>query len=121
MEKRYTIFALLTQLALDGKPDVEVSYHTVSRPDAVGGASLQRFNIAQNRQKDWVCNKPRSDVGTLMWHQLARCCIATNIPNSHVTIAWECKLNGKLLSFDRPFLVWSKAFTFKKDQYFRFA
>lgn len=124
-EQRYSLYGLLTQLALDGKPDVEVSYHNLSRP---GGdlfqptSALQRFGVTTNRYKGWVCAKARTEGGNLAWHQVARCVKADALPNRYLTIAWETKLlSGRVLSFERPFLVWTSTMTFAKDQFFRFA
>lgn len=107
---------------------MRVQYHTISAAQE-GQNPTQRFSITPNREKGWVCNKPRTepvpDSSPVQWHQLARFCPMTNLPNMYLDVAWEVKLETvsglHFLSFERPYLVWAKALTFSKDQWFRWA
>ncbi len=93
----------------------------MSRP-ANGNNPLQRFTVTANREKWWVCSKPWGEGGHLQWHQIARCCQTGSFPNAFMAVGWDVKLqSGRLLVFERPFLVWTKVMNFTKDQFFRFA
>ena len=50
-EERFTLYALLAKLALDGKSNVKVNYHTMGVAEKPESASIGRFSISPNRKK----------------------------------------------------------------------
>ena len=77
------MYALLAKLALDGKSNVKVNYHTMGVPEKPESASIGHFSISPNRKKMWGCLKPQLESApgssetipakqTFMWHQLLR-------------------------------------------------
>ncbi len=137
-EKRYCLYGLIAQLALDGKPNAKVSYHTMGTQPNVGqGKALQRFTIQPNREKMWVCNVPRREsapapgsaesepVPATLWHNIGKFVDVGNLPNMYMQIAWDVTVerqgNQDFIQFERPYLIWNKTINFKKDQWFRWA
>jgi hypothetical protein len=128
-EVRSSIYGLVAQLALEGKPGVKVNYHTMSTP--ADGISNGRFSIEPNRKKHYLCRSPRTlqsqdgHTQDVEWHQLARYVPMNNLPNTYLNIGWDMLLEVvsgvNSLQFDRPHLVWTKPMTFRKDEWFRWA
>ena len=58
-DERFTLYALLAKLALDGKGKVKVNYHTMGVPEKPESASIGHFSISPNRKKMWGCLKPQ--------------------------------------------------------------
>ena len=107
---------MLAQLALDCKTDTELQYHLMTSNNE---ASLQRVSITITREKVWVPKRKMDESGRLQWHQMASSVDSKHFPNAYFTVAWEVKLVGKMITFERPFLVWAKSFNFSKGHYFR--
>ena len=133
-EERFTLYALLARLALDGKGKVKVNYHTMGVPEKPESASIGRFSISPNRNKMWLCMKPQWEPApgssenipakqTVMWHQLLRFLPPTNLKKKFFQEAWDVKLESPsgqhFISFERPILVWSQVLQFQKDPWFR--
>ncbi len=116
---------------------MKVSYHTMGtqHDEAKSQAkALQRFTIKANREKVWICSAPRSTPAPASgsaelgpsWHNLGKYIDVGNLPNMYMQIAWDItvELQGTqqhFIQFERPYLIWNRTLSFKKDQWFRWA
>ncbi len=118
-----TFYNLHAQVMLEGNPKVELSYHEI-RPKA-GEAGLERFDLELKRERYWVCAKPRTDASSIRWDNILRLVGATGIPNNLVQLVWELKkeMQGGIacLTFERPYLGFTRAMTFQEGDWFRWA
>ena len=128
-EMRFSTYGLLAQLALDGKPNVKLAYHNLTK-QASNHKQLDRYTITLDREKVWVTLPPQSsgaeDPTGTNWTNIGKFLGNVNhLPNNYMQIAWGTALelqNGALsLQFDRPYLIWNKTMALKTDDYFRIA
>ena len=122
-ETRFSIYGLLAQLALDGKPDVKLAYHNLMK-QASNHKQLDRYTITLDHEKVWVGVKEDSE--STNWSNIGKFLAnVEGLPSPYMQIAWTTRLqlqHGKAyLQFDRPYLIWNKSMNFKKDAYFRLA
>ena len=132
-ETRFSIYGLLAQLALDGKPNVKLAYHSLTK-QASNHKQLQRYAITIDREKVWVSapyiapalGSGGEDSSSISWTNIGKFLgNVDNLPNLYMQIAWSTNLDLQhgqaFLQFERPYLIWNRSISFKKDQYLRVA
>ncbi len=118
-----SFYSLHGQIVLEGHQKVELSYHQLS--PATGAQALQRLQLDMKRKRYWVCAKPQTDFSGVRWDNIGRLVKTNHIPNETVLLVWELKkdMQGGVaaLTFERPFLAFSRAMTFQVGDWFRWA
>ena len=133
-EKRYSLYGLMSQLLLNGKVNVTLANHTTQKIPANKG-QLQRFTVAPMQKKVWQCSTPFNEKPALgsnncspvSWKNIGRYIShnVSSLPNQYMQVAWgvilETQVGQHMIQFERPYLIWNKTISFKKDQYIRMA
>ena len=119
-----TLHGLMTQMALDGKANAKLKYHTCEpMPNGAPGRRV----VKPIGERMWVASKSTAaeeDACQSVSHrQLLRFITADHLINKYWQVAWDVQVSGTgtehIITQERPWLAWRNNFTFSKDTWFR--